>query len=148
MPDGGPQSVEGSRGPRRGASHLFRFPHRASTGVSARVITWETGWTASRSGCRWTAVCRTTGCAMPLPAAPTSTSKVSAAGAAGPKRPGLCQARGRFSMFICWRASALVGEGQPEGETESHAGSVPSVQSPTRGSNSQTVRSRVIRLTD
>ena len=41
-----------------------------------------------------------------------------------------------LSFFESERASAQVGEGWREGETESQAGSAPSVQSPAQGLNS------------
>jgi hypothetical protein len=59
--------------------------HRAGTSVNVRVTTWETGWTVSQSRCPSTAAYRTMGSATQMPTVSTSTSRVSVAGATGPK---------------------------------------------------------------
>lgn len=95
MLDGGPRSTCVSWDPRERALYLFLSPHRAGRSVNVKVITWGTGWTASRSSCPLTAAYRTTGSATLMPTVPTCTSRVSVARGCCPKAT---QAWGRGSV--------------------------------------------------
>ena len=59
----------------------------------------------------------------------------------GEERRGSYLKKKKINVYFFQRQSGSGGEAEREGDTESEAGSKMSAQSPTRGSNSQTMRS-------